>query len=413
MGGMTGLLVPTAPSRGLVWMIGLAVALNYVDRGAVSVAAPLIQSDLGLTATGYGLIVSAFFWSYVPCLAVAGWLADRMSVHRLMAGGVALWAIATACAGFAGSATALVLLRLVMGVGEGVAFPCGAKLLARAPEAARGRANVALGAGIALGPFLGTLAGGALLASFGWRPMFIVFGLGTLLWLLPWQRLRTEVDSPPEAATPAALSPMGWPAMLRERRLWAMVVLHFCGSYGIYFLIAWLPLWLVRVRGFDIADMALITAMFYLVQAASGWAAAAVTDRMIEAGGDASRVRRLLLFLCVIVAIAGLLALPATTSTPLLVLWLAVASLGFGPIPNLLYTFGQMLAGPASAGRFVGMLSALGNLSGVIGPVVTGALVDAAGYGPPFLLTAGVMAVGALVFAVGVPRLAAIKFEPA
>lgn len=69
--------------------------LNYIDRGAVSIAAPLIKDEMGLTATGYGFAVSAFFWTYVPVLALAWWLADRLSVLRVMAGRVSVWAVTT------------------------------------------------------------------------------------------------------------------------------------------------------------------------------------------------------------------------------------------------------------------------------------------------------------------------------
>jgi ACS family D-galactonate transporter-like MFS transporter len=391
-----------APSRGLIALIGLSIALNYIDRGAVSVAAPLIQSELGLSATGYGVIVSAFYWTYVPCLALAGWMADRGSVHRLMAAGVAVWALATAAIGLAESVTMLIILRLIMGLGEGVAFPCGSKIIARTPEAARGRANISLGLGIALGPFIGTLAGGLILARYGWRPMFIVFGLATLLWLIPWAARRAEVDQPGVAQP---LHTIAWLRLVQLPQLWAMTVLHICASHGIYFLIAWLPLWLVRVRGFDITDMALLTGLFYLVQGVSGWAAAIISDRMITEGGDASKIRKSLILICMLVATAAVLALPGTGSTPLLIAWLVVASIGFGPLPNLLFTAGQTLAGPESAGRWVGVQAGIGNLSGVIGPVMVGMIVDAAGYEPAFWVTAAIMITGALVFAMGVPRL--------
>lgn len=398
-----GATQPTAPTRGVIWLIGLSIALNYIDRGAVSVAAPLIQSELALSATGYGVIVSAFYWTYVPAQGLAGWLADRMSVHRLMAGGVALWALATVLTGFAGGVTMLIILRLAMGLGEGVAFPCGSKIIARVPEARRSSANVALGGGIALGPLIGTLAGGLILARYGWRPMFVIFGLITLLWLIPWARRRAEVDAPPMPGSEDRALP--WAQLLRTPQMWAMIVLHFCGSYGLYFLIAWLPLWLVRVKGFDIGNMAIITAMVYLVQALSGWAAAAITDRMISAGADASLVRSRLLLLCFAVAAAALIALSVSDGTPMLITLLIIASIGFGPAPNLLFTAGQTLAGPGSAGRWMGVQSGIGNLSGVVGPVITGMIVDAAGYPPAFILTAIIIGIGAAAYVSGVPRL--------
>lgn len=396
--------VPAAPrtlSFGLVVMVGLAIMLNYIDRGAVSIAAPLIKDEMGLSATGYGLVVSAFFWTYVPVLVLAGWLADRVSVWKLMAGGVAVWALATLLMGFAGGLVSLVVLRLMMGVGEGVAFPSGSKLMARAPEERRGVANIALSGGLAMGPLVGTLAGGAILAAYGWRPMFIVFGVVTLLWVLPWMQWRSEVDAP---LPDDAMGAVAYPQLLRTRSLWALSLYHFTGTYALYFVIAWLPLYLVKVRGYDIADMAVLTAVFYLAQTVGAAASAWLSDRLIAGGGDVSTVRRWVGLVATGIAALGILAIARTGDTAGLLAWLVPTGACFGAVTGTLFVVGQSLAGPASAGRWVGVQSGFGNLAGVIGPVVTGAIVDAAGYQPAFYLTAAIAVAGGLVFALGVPR---------
>ena len=93
-----------APRRSAaIWLVPLlaaSVLLNYVDRGAIGVAAPLMKDELGLSATGFGVAVSAFFWVYAPLCVVAGLLCDRMCVYRLFAAGVALWALSTLMTGF-------------------------------------------------------------------------------------------------------------------------------------------------------------------------------------------------------------------------------------------------------------------------------------------------------------------------
>jgi MFS family permease len=87
-------------NRGLVLLLGAAIFLNYVDRGAIAVAAPLMKTELGLSATAFGIAVSAFFWVYAPVQLLVGWLCDRFSVYRLMAGGIILWAASTLLTGF-------------------------------------------------------------------------------------------------------------------------------------------------------------------------------------------------------------------------------------------------------------------------------------------------------------------------
>jgi MFS family permease len=142
--------VARAGVRGLVFLLGVAVLLNYVDRGAVGIAAPLMKSELSLSATQFGLVASAFFWVYAPVQLVVGWLVDRFSVYRLMAGGVLLWAVATLAMAFAGGFVSLLVLRVMLGVGETIAFPGGSKIITRhVPPENRGMANAALALGIA------------------------------------------------------------------------------------------------------------------------------------------------------------------------------------------------------------------------------------------------------------------------
>jgi MFS family permease len=405
----------SGPLRWAIILIGAAIALNYIDRGAVSVAAPLIKDEFALTNERYGVIVSSFYWTYVPALALAGWLADRMSVRLLMALGVATWAIATIGMGFvgtglAGGITGLLLLRLLMGLGEGVAFPCGSKLIARVPEGARGLANVSLSGGLALGPLIGTLGGGAIMQLWGWREMFIVFGLITLVWLVPWWLARKGIEEGEGKGATVETAAVPLSVMLRQRSFWAVTQLHLAGTFPLYFIVGWLPLWLVKARGYSIVDMSLLTSVFFVAQIVGGTVGAWAIDRAIRAGGDGSAWRRRMLFAAVATCVAGLLLLPEIQGWPLLITVIALTGFGYGPMPNLLFVIGQTMAGPASAGRWVGVQASLGNLSGIVGPVVTGIIVDAAGYRPAFIMTAAIVALGALVFGLVVRRIEPVQW---
>ena len=142
-------------SRAVFWLvvlIGLSVLLNYVDRGAIGVAAPLMKSELALSATGFGLAVSAFFWVYAPMNLAVGWLCDRFCVYRVFAAGVAIWALSTFLTGFIGGIATLLVLRLFLGLGEAIAFPGSSKIFAaEVPAAHRGLANAVVGVAIAFG----------------------------------------------------------------------------------------------------------------------------------------------------------------------------------------------------------------------------------------------------------------------
>jgi ACS family D-galactonate transporter-like MFS transporter len=238
--------------------------------------------------------------------------------------------------------------------------------------------------------------------------MFVVFGLVTLAWLIPWMRRRAEVDAPLGDSDAAAVP---YPLLLRDKSLWALSVYHFSGTYALYFVIAWLPLYLVKVRGYDIADMALLTALFYLGQTAGAAFSGGFTDWLIAGGRSSSAVRRGVGIAASAVSAIGIIAISQTETTWALMAWLVPTSLCFGTITGILFVAGQTLAGPASAGRWVGVQSGFGNLAGVFGPVITGAIVDSAGYGPTFLLTAAIIVLGALVYAVGVPKVAPIDWD--
>ena len=290
----------------LVLLLGAAVFLNYVDRGAIGIAAPLLKSELQLTATQFGLIVSAFFWIYAPVQLFVGWLCDRFSVYRLMAGGVLLWAAATLLTGFAGGFVSLLVLRMMLGIGETIAFPGGSKIITRhVPPERRGLANAAMALGIALGPAAGTLAGGVILATLGWRAIFIVFGLLTLIWLAPWKLAVRDFEAgpaPPEERVPIR-------TLIGKWSLWSMSIAHGASNYVFYFILAWLPLYLVQSRGLSIAEMTLLATLGYAAQAVAALSFGAVSDWWTSSGRSEGSVRRWMMIAGQLLAGAAVLGL--------------------------------------------------------------------------------------------------------
>jgi len=387
----------------LVLLLGTAIFLNYVDRGSLAVAAPLMKGDLGLSNEAYGWAVSAFFWVYAPVQLFAGWLCDRFSVYRLLALGILLWAASTLMMGFVAGFASLFVLRIMLGVGESLAFPGSSKIIARhVPAQRRGVANAALAMGIALGPAVGTLAGGLMVAHWGWRAMFFVFGAVTLLWLLPW---RQTVRALPTAGhlDGGERVPVG--ALIGRWSLWSMSIVHALGNYCFYFLLAWLPLFLTKSRGFSISEMAWLASLGYAVQGACAFAFGHFSDWWTNSGRSEALCRRWMMVASQAVAAAAILGLAFAHSALSIGILLCLAGAASAALSMNLYAIGQMFAGPRAAGTWVGVQNAIGNLSGIFGPIVTGIIVDRAGYESAFYVTAAVAAVGALWWAVGVPRI--------
>src|SRR5207302_6318782 len=187
------------------------------------------EERTGLSASQLGILLSAFFWTYSFMQIPVGWLVDRFEVKWVFAIGFLIWSAATAFTGLLHTFVALLAIRVVLGVGESVAYPAYSKILAsHFVERQRGVANSVIGAGQTLGPALGILFGGTLVARFGWRPFFVVLGLVSLLWLPPWLRWmpRTSAVGVQDMKEGPGLS-----EIIRNRSSWGTWIGHFCANY--------------------------------------------------------------------------------------------------------------------------------------------------------------------------------------
>jgi len=388
---------------GVVALMAVAVFINYVDRGNLATAAPLIQDELHLSATRIGVVIAAFSWSYTPSLLLAGWLTERINPYRTLALGLLIWSLATAATGLVGGFVGLIGLRLLLGIGESAAFPAASALIARhLPPHALGRANGLVGLGLSLGPAFGTYFGGLLIAGLGWRQVFLAFGLISLLWLWPWLARTRKLSMARGGTAPEAGPP--YLAVIRHREAWGAALGHFSANYLFFFVLSWMPLYLVKARGFSVTHMAQLGGAIYLAYAASNAACGWLTDRWIAAGGSPNRVRKTAAIACHIVAPAGLI-ICALGDTPTAVAGLFVTAIGTAFNTAGIFAIGQTLAGPSAAGKWVGFQNAIGNVAGMTGPIITGLVVDATGgFFWAFIIAAGVGATGVVSWGLVIRR---------
>ena len=394
---------------GIIGLLALMVFINYVDRGNLPTAAPLMRGEMNLSNVQIGILLGAFFWVYTPGQLLAGWLAERINVYRTLAIGVALWSLATVATGFATGFAGLLALRLLLGLGESAAFPCSSKLFGEhLPQHRLGFANGMVGVGLALGPAFGTFAGGLLMAKLGWRPAFILFGLVSILWLVPWfgltRQASRQADRPKAAAAPSYL------AVLRQRAAWGACLGHFAGNYAFYFVILWLPLYLVNARGFSVAEMSVIGGLIYIVYAISAQLTGFASDTWMRAGASATLVRKGFAVAASLGAAASLLI--CTLGGPALSiagLFLAAICFGFGT-PTI-YAIAQTLAGPRASGKWVAVQNCVGNLAGIVAPAVTGFVVDRSGFTPAFLIAGAVSLLGVVGWGVIIQKVEQVDWN--
>ena len=389
-------------------LLAISAFINYVDRGNLSVAAPILKDELGISAAQLGILLSAFFWTYACLQPVSGWLVDRWNVNWVFAAGFFLWSAATAATGMVHTFAALMLLRLLLGIGESVAYPSYCKILAiNFQEEHRGFANASIAAGQVLGPGFGLLFGGLLVARFGWRPFFLLLGFGSLLWLLPWMKWMPRAHETglirPEAPSLAEF--------LRLRSAWGTCFGLFSSNYVNYFLITWLPFYLVRERQFSMENMAKIGGIAYLLGACCAMLTGWISDRCIRRGVTPTVVRKVvtgggLTLSGIFVGLASLGGSSYSVAALILgVIFFCVTNSGIWAIT-------QTLAGPQAAGRWTGFQNFIGNLAGVVAPAVTGFVVERTGhfYWAFAILTAVALA-GAMSFVFLVGRIEEVTWR--
>lgn len=381
----------------ILWLLVAAIAINYIDRGALSVSAPLLTKELNLSASEMGLLFSAFFWSYALFQLVAGWLVDRYDVKWVYAGGFGLWSVATAAMGFVTGMPSLIAARLALGVGESVAYPaCSRIIVQNFPEERRGFANALVDAGSKLGPSFSTLLGGLVVGAFGWRPLFIGLGLMSLLWLVPW---LAAVPARKGGAASAA-EQVSFGELLAQKQVWVTSLGMFCLGYVWYFLLSWLPTYLVRERGFSMNTMAVAGSVPFFVMALATTLGGWLSDRWIRMGQRVTYVRKT--FLVSGLAGCGVFMLPAVLAADPVtaILLITTACLWLGIYTSNVWAVTQTLSGPLAAGRWTGVQNAVGNLGGVVSPWLTGMIVQRTGsFNYAFFTAIAVLALGALCYA--------------
>lgn len=389
-------------ARLIVILAGAAIFINYVDRGNIATAGPLIKSELALSNTQFGILVSAFFWSYVPAQLLAGWLSQRFCAYRVLAVGVALWALATVATGFAHGFTAILLLRLLLGLGESAAFPATSKLFAdHLPPERFGQGNTATSIGLAIGPAFGIYIGGLLMAASGWRLSFVIFGAASLLWLIPWLAMKRDTPRlhPDSSPAPSLID------VARQPRAWWAALGHFTSNYSFYFMLSWLPLYLVKVHGFSLAQMASLGGVIYLLQGAAATLGGLGADALIARGMTANHARKLVLVSSSALAMASMAAVGLGGVT-IAIAALITAGIANGLGSSNIFAAGQTMAGPRASGTWIGFQNFFGNTSGIIGPILTGWLVDhAGGYPAAFAVSAGVSLIGVLTWGILIGRI--------
>ncbi|MCE5307667.1 MAG: MFS transporter [Acidobacteriales bacterium] len=362
-----------------VALLSVGMIIAYVDRANLSVVLTVsdFKSFFLLNDTDRGLLNSVFFWTYALLQIPAGWVVDRFGVRRPYAIGFLLWCLVSAATGMVQTFWMLVAARLVLGVGEAIVSPASLRWIGlHCHEKERGLAIGVYMAGTKIGPAIGAPLTAMLVTALDWRAMFVVLGLGGLVWLGFW--LWLVEDDHAESKAGAKERRVSVLPLFRTPLLWGILVGTFCYNFFVFFCMTWLPAYLVERRGLSLNSMGLYTMMSFggmaVMAALAGWAA----DVVIRKGRDAVNVRKAFTIAGLVLASTEVIGAHAASRE--VALFFAIFSLvGLGLATANYWALTQSLVPRAALGRIAGVQNCASNLSGIAAALATGWLKQITG----------------------------------
>jgi ACS family hexuronate transporter-like MFS transporter len=388
-------------------LLFVATALSFLDRQVLSVLAPSLTKDLGMSNTEYSRVVSAFVFAYTVMFATGGWLVDRLGTVRGLGLSVAVWSLASAGHALAAGALGLGVARFVLGLGEGACFPAATKgAVEWFPEHKRGLAiGIAIG-GSAFGSVLAPPLTAWMARSFGWRGAFVASGILGGVWLMSWMTAGRFAPAPFSSTPPeAGLKKATWGEVLRRPAAWRFLMARFCFDPVFYFYMFWIPQYLSRERGFSLDQIGRYYWIPFLALGLSNIASGHLGDFLIRHGWPVRRTRRTLLVVSALVTPISCLVI-FTPSAGWAIALMAVLMAAHGLwICNYIAHISDYFPSRIMATAF-GLTGTVGGCAGILANLVTGPVVDAYGFTPIFIGTSVLYPLALLVL-LRIPREAA------
>jgi len=354
--------------------------LLFMDRVNITIAAPAIIQEFGWDETQMGFVISAFFVGYVLFMIPGGVIADRFGAKRVLASAVAFWSLFTVLTPFLHRLSTLAACRFLVGIGQGLNFPCINNLIAtHVPLADRAKVQGFVLSGITMGSVIALPLGLWIVQQWGWPAIFYIFGAVGALWLVPWLRLvPTAAPSEQNAAIPTPPPLIPWRLFFTHRSTLGLILSYYCHNYGSYFILAWLPMYLIKVHGFSMTEMgfgaALPAVAATLSMNLSGW----YTDFLIQRGKTREYSLKLMLVTGMGLSALSMLSLVWTENALLAVVLLVLSSGSKGLATPAYWTLSMEMA-PRHAGILSSIMNTSGNIAGVIAPVLSGFLIATTG----------------------------------
>lgn len=394
-------------------MLFIACAISYMDRAALSVAAPLMAKDLNLNPAELGIVFSTFFVGYALFCFIGGYAADRFGPKNVLVVSMSIWSVFCGLTAAVFGFGSLLVVRVIFGAGEGPLATSANKMIGSWFErdkqtTAVGLANTGLHVGGALsGPVVGSLA-----LSFGWRVSFIVIAVLGIVWVMLWAALVTDrpednrwVRLPARGgATPAAkpsekTMPLG--AYLRSPQILATAFAYFGYAYILYFFLTWFPSYLTMAHHLSLASMSFVNVIPWVFGAIGMALGGLLSDLIFRWTGNPVLARKIVIVGGLLVASACVAIAGQAASVELAVTLMAITVFSMNVTLSAYWGIILDTVAPAHTGSVGGFMHFIANTAGIIAPALTGFLVQwTNNFTSAFLLSGGVAFGGALMVTV-------------
>jgi MFS transporter, ACS family, glucarate transporter len=387
-------------------LIALASAITYLDRVCLSSAAPAIMRDLGLTNLQMGYAFSIFPLAYGIFELPMGWLGDRLGQRKMITRIVACWSAFTALTGMVMGYPGLLLVRFSFGAAEAGAYPAFARALARWYQVTdRAKATGIMWMASRLGAAIGIPLAAGLIAWLGWRYTFVVFGaIGGCWCVYFWLWYRDEPVAHP-ATTIADLTYLGqdaktpdarhaektpWARIFTSLNLWSFFWMYFASAYGFWFLLTWLPTFLMRQFQMSPSRSSLYAALPLAVGAVSSVLGGSLSDWLVRRTGSLLWGRRIVGLGGYMLAALGFLATSAMHGAFAAIVWLMIAELGLDLAVPVAWA-ACLEVGGKFGGTTTAFMNTASTISAFISPVAAAWMFGRFGSFQAMLLSAGVV----------------------
>jgi ACS family D-galactonate transporter-like MFS transporter len=379
---------------GIAFLLGFGVLVNYFDRVNLSVSQAALHKSFGISTVTFGYLLSAYSWTYAAFQLPSGVILDRFGVKLVGRIGTLLWSVASFAAAISTGLVGFLGARLLLGLGEAPTFPANAKAIGYwFPAQERSLATAIFDSAAKLASALGVPAMGLVLLRFGWRWSFALTGLISLLYFVLFycfyrnpseDQFLSVVErdfilrggaQPEDQAKAAKSAPLKY--LLRQRKVWGLVLGFASYNYTFYLLLTWLPSYLSSTHHIDLLHSVLYTSVPWLFATLTdivmgGW----LVDKLIQRGRDPSFIRQAVLIAGTTLGL-GMLGAAYAHSVFMALVWISLAIGGLSAASPVGWSIPSLVAPRESVGTLGGILNFGNQLSAIAAPIATGYIAQA------------------------------------